>query len=290
MRGGETLVRTKGRDHEAIDRPVSRRECTPRSRKSEVHVLVTWHEEHGDGVTGEGNSDGRRAGGEEERRPPANDVARCHGKSIRRHRPPLSHDDHPPQCNDLQTGKILQREVSEASRWGSQRAVERVEEVAWMRKRRRVKGATERRRGALVPFEENSRGFTGCPRRLRLPRCFSLFYFRPRLSEQRFSNYKRSISHSFFSFFFSLVRSSFLSLRVVLAAKVRRVSRGTRALVRTSAICRMDISLYRSISGSRRMRERRRRIYSLRSLFLFLALSFFLSLRFIVAGSFCYIS
>lgn len=51
-------------------------------------------------------------GGKEGRRPPANDVASCHGKSIRHHRPPLRYDDHPPQCNDLQTGKILQREVS----------------------------------------------------------------------------------------------------------------------------------------------------------------------------------
>lgn len=149
-----------------------------------------------------------------------------------------------------------------------------MEEVAWMRKRRRVKGRRSEEE-APVPFEENSRGFTGCPDVYDSHDVFLYFTSGRGFPSSGFQTTNvLSLALFFFFSFFPLVRSSFLSLRVVPVAKVRRVSRGTRgALVRTSAICRVDISLYRSISGSRRMRERRPRIYSVRSLFLFLALS-----------------
>ena len=76
----------------------------------------------------------------------------------------------PARCNDLQTGKVLQHEV---------RGSPSVGENEWEQRRgggetREREREAEKIAGAVPPFRHTSRCL-----RLSLPRCFSLFHFRP---------------------------------------------------------------------------------------------------------------
>lgn len=150
------------RRRRSIDRPASWRGCSLWSCTNRVHIVVTCHDEREDRNA---VRIGTRRGIEGGRgRKQQATLRRRHGKSICRRPPPRY--NHPTKCNDLQTGKILQCEVSFVSR-GRNRMWELRQEKG------REGDEMTKRRKSLAPTKKIAAASRGVP----MSTTFATFFF-----------------------------------------------------------------------------------------------------------------